>query len=40
MATAIRGDAHMEHLFLDSAIVRAHQHSAGAKKADGQKIGR
>jgi hypothetical protein len=22
----------MEHLFIDSTIVRAHQHSAGAKK--------
>jgi hypothetical protein len=32
MATAMRGDADMEHLFLDSTIVRAHQHSAGAQK--------
>ena len=32
VATALRGDADMEHLFIDSTIVRAHQHSAGAKK--------
>lgn len=32
MATAMRGDADTEHLFLDSTIVRAHQHSAGAQK--------
>ena len=29
---AMQGDADMEHLFIDSTIVRAHQHSAGAKK--------
>ena len=32
LAVALRGDADMEHLFIDSTIVRAHQHSAGAKK--------
>lgn len=29
---ALRGDADMEHLFIDSTVVRAHQHSAGAQK--------
>ena len=32
IAHALRSDADMEHLFIDSTIVRAHQHSAGAKK--------
>jgi len=32
VATALRSEADMEHLFLDSTIVRAHQHSAGAQK--------
>ncbi len=32
VATALHGDADMEHLFIDSTIVRAHQHSAGAQK--------
>ncbi|MBE7526477.1 MAG: hypothetical protein HS120_02205 [Burkholderiales bacterium] len=32
VATALQGDADMEHLFIDSTIVRAHQHSAGAQK--------
>ena len=32
VATALRGEADREHLFLDSTIVRAHQHSAGAQK--------
>jgi transposase len=32
MAAALHGDADMEHLFIDSTIVRAHQHSAGAQK--------
>jgi putative transposase len=32
VATALCGDADMEQLFIDSTIVRAHQHSAGAKK--------
>ncbi len=39
-ATAMRGDADLEHLFLDSAMVRAHRHSSGTpKKAGGQEIG-
>lgn len=32
VATALSGDADVEQLFLDSTIVRAHQHSAGAQK--------
>lgn len=32
VAQALRGDADMEHLFIDSTIVRAHQHSSGAQK--------
>lgn len=32
VAIAMQGDADMEHLFIDSTIVRAHQHSAGAQK--------
>jgi len=32
VAQALRSDADMEHLFIDSTIVRAHQHSAGAQK--------
>jgi transposase len=32
LATTLSGDADMEHLFIDSTIVRAHQHSAGAQK--------
>ena len=32
VATALCGDADMEQLFIDSTIVRAHQHSAGAQK--------
>jgi transposase len=32
VATALSGEADMEQLFIDSTIVRAHQHSAGAKK--------
>lgn len=32
IAQAMRSDADMEHLFIDSTIVRAHQHSAGAQK--------
>lgn len=31
VADELGGDADMEHLFIDSTIVRAHQHSAGAK---------
>ena len=32
VAQALRSDADMEYLFIDSTIVRAHQHSAGAQK--------
>ncbi len=32
VATALRADADLENLFIDSTIVRAHQHSAGAQK--------
>ena len=32
VASALCGDADMEYLFIDSTIVRAHQHSAGAQK--------
>jgi transposase len=32
VAQALCGDADMEHLFIDSTIVRAHQHSSGAQK--------
>ena len=32
VARALRSDADMEQLFIDSTIVRAHQHSAGAQK--------
>ena len=32
VAQVLRSDADMEHLFIDSTIVRAHQHSAGAQK--------
>ena len=35
VAQALSGDADMEHLFIDSTIVRAHQHSAGAQKKPG-----
>jgi len=33
VAEVLGGDADMEQLFIDSTIVRAHQHSAGAKKS-------
>ena len=32
VAIAMHGQADLEQLFLDSTIVRAHQHSAGAQK--------
>ena len=32
VAEALRGDADREALFIDSTVVRAHQHSAGAFK--------
>jgi transposase len=34
---ALGGDADLESLLLDSTIVRAHQHSAGAQKKRGSK---
>jgi hypothetical protein len=37
VAVTLRGDADMEHLFIDSTIVRAHQHSAGAQKKRGSR---
>lgn len=42
VATALRGDADLEQLFIDSTIVRAHQHSAGAQKkqASRKSVGR
>lgn len=35
VADVLGRDADMEHLFIDSTIVRAHQHSAGAQKKRG-----
>ena len=32
VAEALQGDADLEELFIDSTVVRAHQHSAGAPK--------
>ena len=32
LAAALSGDADLEQLLIDSTIVRAHQHSAGAQK--------
>ena len=32
VAQAFAGDADLEHVFIDSTIVRAHQHAAGAQK--------
>jgi putative transposase len=32
VAQALAGDAELERVFIDSTIVRAHQHAAGAKK--------
>jgi transposase len=32
VAHAFAGDADLEHVFIDSTIVRAHQHAAGAQK--------
>ena len=32
VADVLGGDAGMEQMFIDSTIVRAHQHSAGAQK--------
>lgn len=35
IASAVQGDADLEQLLIDSTIVRAHQHSAGAQKKKG-----
>ena len=32
VATALQGEADLEEVFIDSTIVRAHQHAAGAPK--------
>src|SRR5687768_15384286 len=32
VAEALQGEADLEELFIDSTVVRAHQHSAGASK--------
>lgn len=32
VAEALQGDADLEELFIDSTVVRAHQHAAGAPK--------
>jgi putative transposase len=32
---ALGGDADLEHLLIDSTVIRAHQHSAGAEKKGG-----
>jgi transposase len=41
MLVLLAADADNEYAMIDSTVVRAHQHSAGAKKADGdQAIGR
>lgn len=32
IAQALRGETDLEELFIDSTIVRSHQHSAGALK--------
>jgi transposase len=32
VAEALKGDADLEELFIDSTVVRAHQHAAGAPK--------
>lgn len=37
VAKALSGDADLEQLFIDSTIVRAHQHAAGAQKKLGRK---
>ena len=34
---ALGGDADLEHLMIDSTVIRAHQHSAGAEKKAGIK---
>lgn len=37
VAIALQGDCDLEQLFIDSTIVRAHQHAAGAQKKKGAK---
>lgn len=37
LAEAVSGDPDLEMLFIDSTIVRAHQHAAGAQKKKGRK---
>lgn len=32
VASALAGEAELQHVFIDSTIVRAHQHAAGAQK--------
>ena len=36
MAKQLEGEQELIHVLLDSSIVRAHQHAAGAKKGDHQ----
>jgi transposase len=36
--TVLREDADFEEIFIDSTIVRAHQHAAGAAKKKGSKL--
>ena len=38
LAEAVSGDPDLEMLFIDSTIVRAYQHAAGAQKKKGRKI--
>ena len=37
VANALAGDAELERVFIDSTIVRAHQHAAGAQKNTARK---
>ena len=37
VVAAVSGDADLEFLFIDSTVVRAHQHAAGAKKKKGNR---
>ena len=37
VANALAGDAELERVFIDSTIVRAHQHAAGAQKNSARK---
>ncbi|WP_420798465.1 IS5 family transposase [Paraburkholderia hospita] len=40
VVNALAGETEIEHVLIDSTIVRAHQHSAGASKKTGQALGR